>query len=158
MSLDVCTLKWNTISLWSNKYSDIQLELPVRPRNIVFNQNSDMLVADTDGFLYIEQRQNFTSSNQFKLDMIGTLLGPTDQLLITSNDTLFYVLGKFGAIVRCTLKFHTFNKNITTEDNEILQLTAQNIQQLLSGPNNTIWLLPDHWLQTNIFYDITTIK
>lgn len=152
MAYDICSTKWHKISLWSHKYTDVQTELPVRPRNIVFDEYAQFLVTDVDGLLYIHRDIILKDSNRLSLDVLGTLLGPTDQLLITDNDTMFYVIEKFGAIVRCNLNNQTMNTNVTnvtTEDNEIMQLTNENIQQIFSGPNNTVWLLPDHWLHIN---------
>lgn len=87
-------------------------------------------------------------NTNLNMTLLGALLGPTHSMMVDSNGVLFYVVTKFGAVVRCVYK-----GNITAEDSEIVHMTAKNIQQIFFGSEDSVWLLSDKWLSPydNIF-------
>ncbi|XP_061396271.1 uncharacterized protein LOC133331896 [Musca vetustissima] len=146
LTYDILEQKWHNVLLSSKKYSTINDFLPIKPRDLTFGNRGEMWLSDEDGKLYRGPNifHNSTQANCDAIEMIlmGSLLGPTRGLMMDSNGVLFYVVSKFGAVVRCE---HTHD--ITAENSEIIYMTSKNIQQIFFGSEDSVWLLSDRWLR-----------
>ncbi|TMW47021.1 hypothetical protein DOY81_007907 [Sarcophaga bullata] len=149
LAYDIMEQKWHYPKLRSKKYKTINEFLPIYPQNIAFGLNAEILISDNDGNLYssannmnrIAKKPNHSHSAAINMTLLGALLGPTHSMMIDSQGILFYVVTKFGAVVRCV-----YGENITTEDSEIIHMTPKNIQQIFFGSEDSVWLLSDKWL------------
>ncbi|XP_013119276.1 uncharacterized protein LOC106096195 [Stomoxys calcitrans] len=143
---DILEQRWHHKQLKSKKYSTISEFLPIKPRDLTFNIGGEILISDEDGNLYtapnIFHNSTLLRSDTIEMFLLGTLLGPTRGLMVDPYGILFYVVTKFGAVVRCEYKEH-----ITTEDSEIIHMTSKNIQQIFFGSEGSVWLLSDRWLR-----------
>lgn len=149
LAYDILEQKWHYRQLTSKKYSTISEFLPIIPRNIAFGREGEILISDEDGKLYsapntfhnVSETNNW-ERNAIEMSLLGSLLGPTRGLMIDTFGVLFYVVTKFGAVVRCEYK-----QNMTAEDSEIIHMTSKNIQQIFFGTEGSVWLLSDRWLK-----------
>lgn len=146
LAYDILEQKWHYKQLLSKKYCTISEFLPIKPRDIAFGKHGDILISDEDGNLYTAPNafHNVTSfsSDTIEMSLLGALLGPTRGLLIDPQGVLFYVVSKYGAVVRCEYK-----QNMTAEDSEIVHMTSKNIQQIFFGSEGSVWILSDRWLK-----------
>ncbi|KAH8371695.1 hypothetical protein KR093_008564 [Drosophila rubida] len=150
LAYDILEQTWHQRDLMSNKYESMQQAFPIRPNDFTFGLQGELIVSDQDGVLYssLEQLQ-LTSSNAVaatsvyvQLTRLGSLLGPSRSMLIDYFGALFYVMPKFGAVVRCAQL-----ANLTAEGNEIIYLTSKNIQQIFFGAEGSVWVLSDRVLK-----------
>ena len=149
LAYDILEQKWHYPKLRSKKYKTINEFLPIYPQNIAFSLNGEILISDNDGNLYssanninrIAKKPNHKHNAAINMTLLGALLGPTHSMMIDSQGVLFYVVTKFGAVVRCI-----YRENITAEDSEIIHMTSKNIQQIFFGSEDSVWLLSDRWL------------
>uniref|UniRef100_A0A1A9W4E1 Bee-milk protein n=1 Tax=Glossina brevipalpis TaxID=37001 RepID=A0A1A9W4E1_9MUSC len=138
VAYDIVEQKWFRYPLLSKKYEDIAVNLPVKPRSVAFNGQTEILIADEDDKLYVSNSSSIGNA-VLQLKLLGTLLGPAKDLLVNRNNIIYAIPG-FGAIVRCPRKY-----NITAEDNEIVYLTTRNIKQIFFGLKGSIFFLTNHW-------------
>uniref|UniRef100_A0A1A9VKV9 Bee-milk protein n=1 Tax=Glossina austeni TaxID=7395 RepID=A0A1A9VKV9_GLOAU len=138
VAYDIFEQKWFRYPLLSKKYEDIAVSLPVKPRNVAFSHQKEILIADEDDKLYISNSSDIVNAG-LQLKLLGSLLGSAESLLIDRND-MFYAIPAFGAVVRCPRKH-----NITAEDNEIIYLTTRNIKQIFFRTKGSLFSLIDHW-------------
>ncbi|XP_075164124.1 L-dopachrome tautomerase yellow-k [Haematobia irritans] len=143
---DILEQKWHSKLLKSKKYSTIREFLPIKPRDLTFSMHGDIIISDEDGNLYtapnVFHNSTLLYTDTIEMHLVGTLLGPTRGLMVDPYGVLFYVVTKFGAVVRCEYMEH-----ITTEDSEIIHMTSKNIQQIFFGSGGSVWLLSDRWLK-----------
>lgn len=150
LAYDILEQKWHYHLLRSKKYCTIKEFLPIKPQDIAFGLKGEILISDDDGHLYrapnqmnrIEGNSNNTEDSVITMFLLGPLLGPTRGMMVDPYGALFYVVTKFGAVVRCVYK-----QNITAEDSEIIHMTSKNIQQIFFGNEGSVWLLSEKWLQ-----------
>ncbi|XP_067646002.1 uncharacterized protein yellow-k [Eurosta solidaginis] len=170
---DIIEQKWHRRALLSRKFHGIiEEQFPIKPIDITFGQQNELLVADADGKLYatanaqlkmklqnrgneiintneLNTQQKYgvpeinNKSNAIELELLGSLLGPSRSMLMEmGTGRLFYVVPKYGAIVRSN-----YHRNMMAEDNEIIYITSNNIQQIFFGREGAVWLLTDRLLQ-----------
>lgn len=146
LTYDILEQKWHNVLLSSKKYSIINDFLPIKPRDLTFGSQTEMLLSDEDGKLYtgpnVFHNSSLSNSDTVEMVSMGSLLGPTRGLMMDSYGVLFYVVPKFGAVVRCE-----YTQNITAENSEIIYMTSKNIQQIFFGSDDSVWLLSDRWLR-----------
>ncbi|XP_073841615.1 L-dopachrome tautomerase yellow-k, partial [Musca autumnalis] len=146
LTYDILEQKWHNVLLTSKKYSMINDFLPIKPRDLTFASQNELLLSDEDGKLYrgpnIFHNSSQSSFDTIEMILMGSLLGPTRGLMMDSYGVLFYVVSKFGAVVRCE-----YTQNITAENSEIIYMTSKNIQQIFFGSEDSVWLLSDRWLR-----------
>uniref|UniRef100_A0A1B0A692 Bee-milk protein n=1 Tax=Glossina pallidipes TaxID=7398 RepID=A0A1B0A692_GLOPL len=138
VAYDIFEQKWFRYPLLSKKYKDVAVSLPVKPRNVAFSHQKEILIADEDGKLYISNSSEIVNAG-LQLKLLGSLLGSVESLLVDRND-MFYAIPAFGAVVRCPRKH-----NITAEDNEIIYLTTRNIKQIFFRTKGSLYFLIDRW-------------
>ncbi|XP_022226141.1 uncharacterized protein LOC111076601 [Drosophila obscura] len=154
LAYDILEQTWKSRFLKSYKYESMQQSFAIRPIDFTFGLQGELIVVDQDGGLYSsvdglqwEENSALSSTSVTKhkeLTRLGTLLGKGRSMIMDSLGTLFYVIPKFGAVVRCVQL-----ANITAEGNEIIYLTSRNIQQIFFGnKNNDVWVLSDRVLKT----------
>jgi len=124
---------------------------PIKPVDFIFGIQGELILSDQDGDLYstvdrleIEGKSELASkpiNNSIKLTHLGSLLGSSRSMIIDNFGTLYYVIPKFGAVVRCAKL-----ANITAEGNEIIYITSKNIQQIFFTSNDALWVLSDRVL------------
>ncbi|KAI8037954.1 hypothetical protein M5D96_009455 [Drosophila gunungcola] len=117
----------------------------------IAKSQGELILCDQDGDLYstvdrleMEGKHELLSTsieNSIKLTHLGSLLGSSRSMIIDNFGTLYYVIPKFGAVVRCAKL-----ANITAEGNEIIYLTSKNIQQIFFTSNDALWVLSDRVL------------
>ncbi|ALC44706.1 yellow-k [Drosophila busckii] len=150
VAYDILEQTWHRRDLMSNKYENMSEAFHIRPIDFTFGTRGELIVADHDGVLYssIEELQLNRKGEQhlpkarIQLKRLGSLLGPSRSMLVDNLGALFYVIPKFGAVVRCAQL-----KNLTAEGNEIIYLTSKNIQQIFTSDEGAIWVLSDRVLK-----------
>ncbi|XP_060653113.1 uncharacterized protein LOC132789245 [Drosophila nasuta] len=150
LAYDILEQTWHQRDLMSNKYENMRQTFPIRPIDFTFGLKGELIVSDQDGVLYSSVKQlQLTDSNSVassslsvQLTRLGSLLGPSRSMLIDYFGALFYVMPKFGAVVRCAQL-----ANLTAEGNEIIYLTSKNIQQIFFGAEGSVWVLSDRVLK-----------
>lgn len=149
LAYDIMEQTWHYRELRSKKYFTIDAFLPIKPQDLAFGLEGEFLISDGDGNLYtapnemnhVAKRSNGRSDLNVTMSVLGSLLGPTRDMMVDQFGALFYVVKKFGAVVRCVYK-----QNVTAEDSEIIHLTSKNIQQIFFGTEGSVWLLSEKWL------------
>ncbi|XP_017010294.2 uncharacterized protein yellow-k [Drosophila takahashii] len=148
IAYDILEQTWSIRSLESHKYENMNQSFPIKPVDFTFGIQGELILADQDGDLYssvdrLEKNELATNSisNSIKLTHLGSLLGSSRSMIIDNFGTLYYVIPKFGAVVRCAKL-----ANITAEGNEIIYLTSKNIQQIFFTSNDALWVLSDRVL------------
>ncbi|KAH8404494.1 hypothetical protein KR222_006624 [Zaprionus bogoriensis] len=145
---DILEQTWHQRELLSNKYENMSQAFPIRPIDFTFGVQGELLISDQDGVLYSSVRRLQLSGAANALDAsiqltrLGSLLGPSRSMLVDIYGALFYVMPKFGAVVRCAQL-----TNLTAEGNEIIYLTSKNIQQIFLGVEGAVWVLSDRVLR-----------
>ncbi|XP_037814338.1 uncharacterized protein LOC119605363 [Lucilia sericata] len=151
LAYDILEQKWHYRQLRSKKYCTISEYLPIKPQDIAFGNKGEILISDDDGNLYlavnemnrVAKKSNYTAADSIiTMTLMGSLLGPTRGMMVDPYGALFYVVTKFGAVVRCVYKH-----NMTAEDSEIIHMTSKNIQQIFFGTEGSVWLLSEKWLR-----------
>ncbi|XP_034658422.1 uncharacterized protein LOC117895122 [Drosophila subobscura] len=153
LTYDILEQTWKSRSLKSHKYESMQQSFPIKPIDFTFGLQGELIVADKDGGIYRsldslqwEDSSELSSSSlksHIQLTPLGTLLGNGRSMIMDSLGTLYYVIPKFGAVVRCVQLV-----NITAEGNEIIYMTSKNLQQIFFGNNGAVWVLSDRVLKT----------
>ncbi|XP_069967918.1 uncharacterized protein yellow-k [Bactrocera oleae] len=170
LAYDIVEQKWHRRALLSRKFQGIiEAPFPIKPIDIAFGLQRELLFADADGKLYAtpnsqlktktkeaneiidnlnEKQMQQTAvttddgANAIELELLGSLLGPSKGMMVDGRTgALFYAVPKYGAIVRCELQ-----RNLTAEDNEIVYFTSKNIRQIFFGVGGAVWLLTDRLL------------
>ncbi|XP_017112559.2 uncharacterized protein LOC108136098 [Drosophila elegans] len=151
LAYDVLEQTWQRRSLQSHKFEHMNQSFPIKPVDFTFGLQGELILCDQDGDLYstvdrleMEGKQELLSTsieNSIKLTHLGSLLGSSRSMIIDNFGTLYYVIPKFGAVVRCAKL-----ANITAEGNEIIYLTSKNIQQIFFTSNDALWVLSDRVL------------
>lgn len=147
LAYDLLEQRWHYRLLRSKKYCTVAEFLPIKPRDIGFGKYGEILISDEDGMLYRSDNafHNKTTKPFDSIEMfpMGSLLGPTQDLMVDAYGVMFYGVPKYGAVVRCEYKM-----NMTAEDSEIIHMTSKNIQQIFFGQDGaSVWLLTDRWLK-----------
>uniref|UniRef100_A0A034WE30 Major royal jelly protein 1 n=1 Tax=Bactrocera dorsalis TaxID=27457 RepID=A0A034WE30_BACDO len=171
LAYDIVEQKWHRRALLSRKFQGIiEAPFPIKPIDIAFAQQRELLFADADGKLYATPNSQLKAktkevneiandlnakklqqtevtkddvSNSIELELLGSLLGPSKGMMVDERTgALYYAVPKYGAIVRCALQ-----RNLTAEDNEIVYFTSKNIQQIFFGVGGAVWLLTDRLLE-----------
>ncbi|KAM7357591.1 L-dopachrome tautomerase yellow-k [Cochliomyia hominivorax] len=152
LAYDILEQKWHYRLLRSKKYCTIKEFLPIKPQDITFGLKGEILISDNDGNLYVAANEmnrisstvatNQTDNSVINMHLLGPLLGATRDMMVDPYGALFYVVSKFGAVVRCVYK-----QNMTAEDSEIIHMTSKNIQQIFFGSEGSVWLLSEKWLK-----------
>ncbi|KAM8708354.1 hypothetical protein ACLKA7_015344 [Drosophila subpalustris] len=160
LAYDILEQTWQQRQLMSNKYENMRQTFPIRPIDFTFGVRGELIVSDRDGVLYsttkrLQLMKSSSSSNSvnspssslgnalyIQLTRLGSLLGPSRSMIIDYFGALFYVVPKFGAVVRCAQL-----ANLTAEGNEIIYLTSKNIQQIFFGAEGSVWVLSDRVLK-----------
>ncbi|EDV40869.2 uncharacterized protein Dana_GF23705 [Drosophila ananassae] len=152
VAYDILEQTWSLRSLASSKYEMMNQTFPITPVDFTFGLQGELILADQDGALYstvdrmeINGKSELKSNslnNDLELTPLGNLLGTSRSMIMDSFGTLYYVIPKFGAVVRCTKL-----SNITAESNEIIYLTSKNIQQIFFASNEALWVLSDRVLK-----------
>ncbi|XP_034482131.1 uncharacterized protein LOC117787662 [Drosophila innubila] len=159
LAYDILEQTWHQRDLISNKYENMRQTFPIRPIDFTFGLQGELIVSDQDGVLYTSTNRlqlinsshasnsvssassSLSNSLYIQLTRLGSLLGPSRSMLIDYFGALFYVVPKFGAVVRCAQL-----ANLTAEGNEIIYLTSKNIQQIFFGAEGSVWVLSDRVL------------
>ncbi|EDV97711.1 uncharacterized protein LOC6556884 [Drosophila grimshawi] len=156
LAYDILEQTWHRRQLLSNKYENMTQTFPIKPMDFTFGLQGELIVSDLDGVLYSSMRRlqlisstpsssssTISSSNSLHIQLtrLGSLLGPSRSMLMDFFGALFYVVPKFGAVVRCAQL-----ANLTAEGNEIIYLTSKNIQQIFFGAEGAVWVLSDRVL------------
>ncbi|EDW18214.1 uncharacterized protein LOC6582025 [Drosophila mojavensis] len=153
VAYDILEQTWHRRELKSNKYENMSQTFPIKPIDFTFGLQGELLVSDQDGVLYSSTKRlqlegSITDSNSnsnslhIQLTRLGNLLGPSRSMIVDYFGALFYVMPKFGAVVRCAQL-----TNLTAEGNEIIYLTSKNIQQIFFGIEGSVWVLSDRVLK-----------
>lgn len=163
LAYDILEQKWIRRLLISAKFENIPNKYPVQPVDLTFGTKNpqELLISDADGHLYstlntmLETTLHNSSLNDniiltntpnsdevLEIELLGSLLGPSKNMMCDHVNGLFYVYSKFGAIVRSVYK-----PNMTAEDNEVIFVTPNNIQQIFFGVDSSVWLITDRWLK-----------
>ncbi|XP_016931986.4 uncharacterized protein yellow-k [Drosophila suzukii] len=153
IAYDILEQTWIVRSLESHKYESMNQSFPIRPVDFAFGIQGELILSDQDGDLYstvhrleVDGKKELatnSASNCIKLTHLGSLLGSSRSMIIDNFGTLYYVIPKFGAVVRCA-KLTT----VTAEGNEIIYLTSKNIQQIFFTSNDALWVLSDRILNS----------
>lgn len=174
LAYDIVEQKWRRRALLSRKFQGIiEAPFPIKPIDIAFGQQRELLFADADGKLYAtsnsqlkaktreaketneiandltakqKQQAEMTTddeSNAIELELLGSLLGPSKGMMVD---------GRTGALFYAVPKFGAIvrcelQRNLTAEDNEIVYFTSKNIQQIFFGVRGAVWLLTDRLLE-----------
>ncbi|XP_017086312.1 uncharacterized protein LOC108118238 [Drosophila eugracilis] len=154
LAYDILEQTWLIRSLESYKYENMNQSFPIKPVDFTFGIQGELILSDQDGELYSTvnrlevEGKNALESNSItdyiKLTHLGSLLGSSRSMIIDNFGTLYYVIPKFGAVVRCA----KLARNITAEGNEIIYITSKNIQQIFFSSNDALWVLSDRVLNT----------
>ncbi|KAH8270255.1 hypothetical protein KR018_006290 [Drosophila ironensis] len=148
VAYDILEQTWHRRSLSSFKYKAMNQSFPITPVDFTFGLQGELILAERDGGLYstvgrLEMDGKTAVAKDVQLTALGHLLGTSRSMITDSLGTLYYVVPKFGAVVRCT---HL--ANVTAEGNEIIYLTSKNIQQIFFASNEALWVLSDRVLKT----------
>ncbi|XP_017053510.1 uncharacterized protein LOC108096432 [Drosophila ficusphila] len=151
LAYDILEQTWQSFSLESHKYENMNQSFPIKPVDFTFGLQGELILSDQDGDLYstkdrleLEIKNELASNsiaNSIQLNHLGSLLGSSRSMIIDNFGTLYYVIPKFGAVVRCAKL-----ENITAEGNEIIYFTSKNIQQIFFSSNDALWVLSDRVL------------
>ncbi|XP_016970561.1 uncharacterized protein LOC108038302 [Drosophila rhopaloa] len=151
VAYDILEQTWQRRSLQSHKYENMNQSFPIEPVDFTFGLQGELILSDQNGDLYstmdrleTEGKKELLSSSiekTIKLTHLGSLLGSSSSMIIDNFGTLYYVIPKFGAVVRCAKL-----SNITAEGNEIIYITSKNIQQIFFSSNDALWVLSDRVL------------
>ncbi|XP_043647011.1 uncharacterized protein LOC122615901 [Drosophila teissieri] len=151
LAYDILEQTWHRLALESNKYENMNQSFPIKPVDFTFGIQGELILSDQDGDLYstvdrleVEGKSELATnsiSSSIKLTHLGSLLGSSRSMIIDNFGTLYYVIPKFGAVVRCAKL-----ANITAKGNEIIYLTSKNIQQIFFTSNDALWVLSDRVL------------
>ncbi|XP_053955024.1 uncharacterized protein LOC128861132 [Anastrepha ludens] len=177
LAYDIVEQKWLRRVLYSRKFHGIIEELfPIKPIDIAFGLQQELLFADADGKLYAtpnsqlktqlgnavkrnanEMATEWKEQQQVDVDDINDksnaieleLLG---SLLASSKGMMVDV--RTGVLFYAVPKFGAivrcaYHRNLTAEDNEIVYFTSKNIQQIFFSSAGAVWLLTDRVLQPN---------
>lgn len=144
LAYDILEQTWHRKSLTSHKFESMNQSFPIQPVDFTFGLQGELILAGEDGDLYstVDRLDIEDGIDSIKLSHLGSLLGSSRSMLLDTSGTLYYVIPKFGAVVRCA---HL--QNITTESNEIIYLTSKNIQQIFFGSSGALWVLSDRVLK-----------
>ncbi|EDW85413.1 uncharacterized protein Dwil_GK10596 [Drosophila willistoni] len=149
LAYDILEQTWHSWRLISHKYENMNQTFPIQPLDFSFGLHGELLVVDQDGGLYssgralsLNDKSNGIALNPIQLNPLGSLLGSSRSMLIDYTGSLFYVMPKYGAVVRCSRL-----SNLTAEGNEIIYLTSKNIQQIFLGVDGAVWVLSDRVLK-----------
>ncbi|XP_030375492.1 uncharacterized protein LOC115624789 [Scaptodrosophila lebanonensis] len=153
LSYDIFNQTWYRHQLLSAKYDTVMQPFPITPVDFTFGPQDELYVSDKDGVLFSSVSALKTEGTQvlktIRLTRIGNFLGPSRSMIMDLG-SLFYIVPKFGAVVRCE-QGNLFN--LSTEGNEIIYLTSKNIQQIFFGAEGLVWVLSDRVLKpTDICY------
>ncbi|XP_030570659.1 uncharacterized protein LOC115769824 [Drosophila novamexicana] len=158
LAYDILEQTWHRRELKSKKYESMSQAFAIKPIDFTFGVQGELIVSDQDGALYSSiKRLQLMGSTQaslssssssssdtlhIQLTRLGSLLGPSRSMIMDYFGALFYVMPKFGAVVRCAQL-----ANLTAEGNEIIYLTSKNIQQIFFGVEGAVWVLSDRVLK-----------
>ncbi|KAH8296416.1 hypothetical protein KR054_005777 [Drosophila jambulina] len=144
VAYDILEQTWHRRTLTSHKFENMNQSFPIQPVDFTFGLQGELILAGEDGELYstVDRLEIEESTNGIRLKHLGSLLGSSRSMIMDTSGTLYYVIPKFGAVVRCAQL-----ENIATEDNEIIYLTSKNIQQIFFGSNAALWVLSDRVLK-----------
>lgn len=149
LAYDILEQTWHQRELMSKKYENMSQTFPINPMDFTFGMQGELIISDQDGELYssvnmLQLTGSVTSGNALHIELarLGSLLGPSRSMVIDFFGALFYVVPKFGAVVRCAQL-----ANLTAEGNEIIYLTSKNIQQIFFGNEGAVWVLSDRVLK-----------
>ncbi|KAH8379920.1 hypothetical protein KR009_008071 [Drosophila setifemur] len=153
VAYDILEQTWHRLSLASHKFEIANQSFPINPVDFAFGLQGELILSDRDGGLFSTmdrlelegKRDRVTNSlkNSLQLTPLGSLLGSSRSMIMDDSGTLYYVIPKFGGVVRCS---HL--ANVTAEGNEIIYLTSKNIQQIFLASNEALWVLSDRVLKT----------
>lgn len=144
LAYDILEQTWHQRDLKSKKYENMSQTFPIKPIDFTFGMQGELIISDQDGELYSSGNMLQLAGNapHIELTRLGSLLGPSRSMVIDFFGALFYVVPKFGAVVRCAQL-----ANLTAEGNEIIYLTSKNIQQIFFGNEGAVWVLSDRVLK-----------
>ncbi|XP_036327635.1 uncharacterized protein LOC118740245 [Rhagoletis pomonella] len=177
LAYDIIEQKWQRRALNSRKFQGIiETPFPIKPIDIAFGQQRELLFADADGKLYATPNSQLKKklNNALKLNSNKIAKEFTEQQtqheeVVEVNDKsntielelLGSLLGpskgmmvdsRTGALFYAVPKFGAivrcdYHRNLTAEDNEIVYFTSKNIKQIFFGIEGAVWLLTDRVLQ-----------
>ncbi|XP_055855948.1 uncharacterized protein LOC129919126 [Episyrphus balteatus] len=133
LTFDLLRHTWEKVSISSRLYENIQQIFPVHPKDIAFGYGNQLLIAEQCGkFFLVDSRFNGTKVDA---EYMGNLIGSPRGMIVDAVGTMYYLVPKFGAVIRCLPK-----KGLTAEGNEIISLTSLPINQIFFGVQGSVWL------------------
>ena len=131
---------WRTISA-STRYTDIDVPYPIYPMEIVFLASQKVYVADKLGNLHFGSVEGV--ENELVFRNLGSLLGQPKSLVLDPKGVLYYIVQKFGVMVR----WLPYKGIVRAEENEILYFNKQDTElvQIIFGSMGAVWAVRDNF-------------
>ncbi|XP_055919110.1 uncharacterized protein LOC129951118 [Eupeodes corollae] len=133
LTFDLLRHTWQKLPISSRKYDNIQQSFPVHPKDIAFGYGNQLLIGEQCGKLFLANSRG--NGTEIQAEFMGNLIGSPQGMIIDDVGIMYYLVPKFGAVIRCFPRM-----GLSTEDNEILSLSSLPIKQIFFGVQGSVWL------------------
>lgn len=143
---------WRTLNLAASDDEISGLVIPVNPTHMVFlglEKFGQSYLSDSNGNLYFGQFRvsNDTSkkSDALVLRKLGILLGEPQSLILDAMGMLYYIVKKFGVVVR----WIPYKGILKAEEHEILFFSPSKTEliQIFFGSMGSVWAVRSNFTE-----------
>ncbi|KAL5289788.1 hypothetical protein ACFFRR_009671 [Megaselia abdita] len=135
---------WETLKIKAIDDEISGLLIPVNPTHIVFigaENIGQFYVSDSEGSLFFGnfQRSTNVTTDSLVIRKLGSLLGVPKSLILDPMGMVYYVVQKFGIVVR----WIPYKGRLKAEEHEVLYFSITEIEltQVIFGSMGSVWVV-----------------
>lgn len=141
---------WKILQLTTNDDDISGLVIPVNPTHIVFlglEKTGQSYISDRNGNLYFgdfrQTNDTAMQPNTLIIRRLGVLLGEPRSLILDAMGMLYYIVNKFGVVVR----WIPYKGVPKAEEHEILYFGSSETElvQIFFGSMGSVWVVRSHF-------------